>query len=1094
MTIDGDEIDDGIIDNEKVTLLEQLKDILPDTNRASIAVGYFFISGFGAIMNSLKKIEESGNPDHIIRLLISPTTNRATAEALLASNESYNAVQVKSQKIGSEEQGKETAKNDIKATLEHMPQTKEDHDASIKLVELIRKKKMQVKVYTKDQLHAKAYIFELDNKQLAKTAIVGSSNLSIAGIKEHTELNLRTNHQPDSKALLRWFDRHWNDPSCQEFTEEIADIITKSWVGTKHTPKEVYNKATWHEHKGLLPEDECQGEKTKELFDFQKTAVNSAIKKLDRYGGVMIADVVGTGKSYIGSAILKHLKENNRSKPLIICPPHLMDMWKDYMREFDVYADVLSRYKIGMDDNILSRYTNCDVILIDESHNFRNPGTNAYDALLAFMEEKTDEARIIMLSATPISNGIMDMKNQLRLFPREMLMQIPPLNNITLDEYFKGTEDKISGLTPEGIEKIQELLKYILIRRTRTQIKEYAKKDGDRYYLEKDGQRKYFPERELQNPKEYDADKVYNNSFDMIQQAIENLTLARYAPGNYIKTEYLDERHPQFKKYSNLHNTTAPMIGIIRTSLLKRMESSIAAFASSVENYQNGYKEFRKQLDLGIVPIGKEFHDEIYKKISYDYDDYDNEGYEQRLSKIKSEYDIAAFNVKSWKKDMADDINQFSSIKGNLVEKSEYTKVDDKLHTLVDLIKNMDSEKILVFSESAVTAKYIFDYMEKEIPTRKIAQIDSKQGNSEKNKVMKKFDPKNNNMNITKNEEIDILVSTDVLSEGVNLQSGKTVINYDFHWNPVRLIQRVGRVDRIGSEHAKVNIVNFLPTTRIDATLSLKDRVTRKIDTIKKILGHDQQILDSAERFDSDAVSAIYNSKDDVLDSEMNGLLNFGESQAENDANKIRNDEIRLKHIENMPFGIRSISGKGKLLIACEAEEIIMNEKNEKIFVRSFRRHYEITSNEIKPIWSSTFLKQLGENNNVSSKDIDLTYNDFVAKGWSTFGRDMKNSMAKKSILKHQTYFEKKLMAISNDSDMQRDATLLLPFVRQMMLVNHQPYKKLSELRKRIDRDSTADEHTIIIGLKEIQQKYGEGTYQKHITKPRILYSMMINA
>ena len=284
-----------------------------------------------------------------------------------------------------------------------------------------------------------------------------------------------------------------------------------------------------------------------------------------------------------------------------------------------------------------------------------------------------------------------------------------------------------------------------------------------------------------------------------------------------------------------------------------------------------------------------------------------------------------------------------------------------------------------------------------------------------------------------------------------------------------------------------------MPTTRIDATLSLKDRVARKIDTIRRILGHDQQILDSTERFDPEAVSAIYQGKDEVLDSEMVGLLNFGESKAENDANKIRKDETRLKHIENLPFGIRSVSGKGKLLIACEAEEVIINEKNEKIFTRSFRRHYEITSKETRMIWTSTFLKQLGDNNNVSPGDMDLAYNDFVVKGWTTFGRDMKNTMARKSILKHQTYFDKKLMAISKDSDIGREAASLLPFVRQMMLVNHQPYKKLDELRKRIDRDSTADEHTIITGLMEIRQKYEQTKYQKYISKPRILYSMMIN-
>lgn len=1081
---------EAVIDNEKVVFLDQLLQLLPDTNRASIAVGYFFISGFKAIMNSLEKIESSNNPNHILRLLISPTTNRATAEVLLASNESYDAVKKSSKESYSEEKGQEIMKEQVKKTLEYMPQTNTDQNAVIKFIDLIQKKKIQVKVYTKEQLHAKAYIFELDNKHLPMMAIVGSSNLSMSGIKEHTELNLRTNNKANSEELLNWFDRHWNDSTCQKFTEEIADIISESWAVKKYSSNDVYHKAILHEHAERFKDPIIEN---RELFDFQKIAVNDAIEKLDSYGGVMIADVVGTGKTFIGSAILKHLKENNRSKPLIICPPHLKDMWSDYMRDFDVYGEIVSRYKIGMDDNILSRYTNCDVVLIDESHNFRNSNTNSYKALLAFMEEKTEEARMIMLSATPISNSIIDIKNQLRLFPKDMLSHIPPLNNTTLDEYFKGLEDNKSRITQNGVIKIQELLKYILIRRTRTQIKEkYAEHDERGYYLKKDNKKEYFPERKLQNPKEYDADRVYNNSFEIILQAIEELKLARYAPGNYIKDEYLDEIHPDHKKYLELQNTTKPLVGIVRTSLLKRMESSIQAFASSVQHYQEGYKEFRKQLDKNIVPIGKEFHDEIYKKIAYDYDEYDYEDYEKRMAEIELRYDINAFRIEDWKRDITSDINQFASIKGNLVEKSKYVEVDDKLHTLIDLIKKIDSEKILIFSESAITTKYIFEYIQRILPDRNIAQIDSKRSHKEKNEIIKRFDPKNNNANIPKNKELDILISTDVLAEGVNLQAGRIVINYDFHWNPVRLIQRVGRVDRIGTEHESIDIINFLPTTKIDEALSLKDKVKTKIETIKKIIGHDQQILEETENFDSNAVSAIYTSNDDIFDSNI-GILDIVESKSEQDADKIKKDNARIQRIQKLQFGIRGITGNRKLLIACEAQELLIDENGSNISEHVFRKHYEITADGMKYIWSSTFLKQLGENANNTIEQSSLRYNDFVKEAWRIFGRDIKNSMAKKSLLKHQEYFDKKIRQLSEKPNMNTRVMLLLPFINQRMHANYQPYKKLGEIRKKIDKDVNANANTMLTELESIHKKYKHVRYIKKINKPRILYSVMVN-
>ena len=1082
----------AVIDNEKVLLSDELERILPKTKEASIAVGYFFISGFAQIMNSLELIESSDDPDHILRLLISPRTNRATAEALLASNESLDATNRKVNDVFNEEDGRNLTKDQIKRALEYMPQTTSDQKATIKLRELIQKKKIQVKVYTKEQLHAKAYIFKLKGEVGTNlVAIVGSSNLSISGIRENTELNLKTVDGYEVEDVLSWFDRHWNDESCQEFTSEIADIIDESWTGKKRTPEEVYNKALTGS--GRDPDLQSNtNEKTRELFDFQKTAVNDALDKLENYGGVIIADVVGTGKSYIGSAILKHFKDTNKSHPLIICPPHLIPMWEAYMKDFEVYGSVLSRYKIGTDDTLLPKHDHCDVILIDESHNFRNK-TDAYEALLAFMEDKTDEARVIMLSATPISNTIKDLKNQLNLFPEMMRSQIPPLHDVSLDEYFKKLENE-EGVTPEGVEKMQALLKYILIRRTRTQIIEkYAKKDGKRHYLEADGNRKYFPERNLINPKEYDADKVYNDSFEIIEESIDNLIAARYTAGNYIQKEYLVDTHKDYKKYSHLHDTSMHMGGLIKTSLLKRMESSIMAFSTSVEKYQSGHDEFKKQLKKGKVAIGKDFREAILKKITHDEkyaDSYDEFDFEKDLDNIESIYDIEAFDVEQWIKDIDEDINQFATMKERLVDKAQYTQVDDKLHTLIKLLETMPAEKILIFSESAVTTEYITEYIKKKIP-RVVSQIDSSYGEKEKHRHIRLFDPKNNNYTLMNNEkEIDILISTDVLSEGVNLQAGKTVINYDFHWNPVRLIQRVGRIDRIGTDHEFVDIINFLPTTKIDKSLTLQQRVERKITTIKKIIGHDQQILSSEEHFDSDAVSSIYNTEATILDSELKGILNIPVSKSDQDADKLKKDEEKLEQIKNMPYGIRSAVGTEKLVIACEALEQIQDQKNNNIILsRKFKKYYEISDNEIIPITESQFLKYLGDNVKQNSINMDSSYNEFVATAWNQFEREVKHTRRLR-ILKHQYYFDRKLRKMSKENP--KCTPRLISFVMQNMIPNHQPYKKLAELHKKIDKTIDADDEMILTELEQLYNKYVDVGYNRIISKPRILYSMMV--
>ena len=749
------------------------------------------------------------------------------------------------------------------------------------------------------------------------------------------------------------------------------------------------------------------------------------------------------------------------------------------MLRFDIYAEVVSRYKIGMKDNILSRYTNCDVILVDESHNFRNK-TEAYKALDSFMEQQSDDASIIMLTATPISNGVTDIKNQLNLFPAERIRDIPPLGNTSLDEYFKGSEqDRL--LTVEGEEKIRELLRHILIRRTRRQIREnYAKQDGKRYYLElKSGERRYFPKRNMTVPREYDIDKVYLSSFEPILNHVERLTMARYSPGDYIREEYKDTTHPQYKKYNELANRMKSLIGMVRSGLLKRMESSIAAFAASVENYQKGSQEFLDFLKKGIVPIGKDYQDAIYKSIIYDDSEYDLEELGE------SDYDIDAFDVTKWRADLVHDIGEFGMILNHLPRQEDYPKFDDKFDTLLEIIQNRN-ERILLFTESRVTAEYLYKRIKSAMPDIRVGQIDSHKSSVEKRDMVCRFDPVNNNAQISPQEELDMLVSTDVLSEGVNLQAGRTVINYDFHWNPVRLIQRVGRIDRIGSKHETVDIVNFLPTTEVESKLGLREKVSNKISTIRRIIGHDQTILEPTEKIDEETVIDIYAGVEDVLDTDSEGILDMIQTTAEIDAEAIQNDEDLRRKIAELPLGIKSVVGGAKMLVACQADETLLR-NGEVVDTKTFRRYYMVSDDGVQKMFASSFLARLGEAKGRAVRDTGSQQNSRTRDAWARFTRDMKNEQARMRTTKLQSYFEKRLNRVAEDKKQGRRAMILLPRIKRMMVSNKQPYTALHNLRKRINSDGLKDEQ--ILGELEAILKE-EYRYTREIGKPRILYSM----
>lgn len=1107
----------NIIDETDPKLIAHLKALLPEAIRVNIAVGYFFISGFAEIMDSFRDLEMSKDPTHKIRLMISPSTNQATADVLLAANESIRDVK---NLLENPEMSKEASlkriKQDVESALGHMPQTGRDYRAAKKLVELMHpeKTKLEIGVYVKTKMHAKAYILEYPGGATAATSIVGSSNLSVSGIKDQLELSIKTSDQPNEKPILDWFERHWKE--CVPFTKEIADIIDKSWIAL-HTPKDVYAKALGHPIDEPVPPS-----RNVQLFKFQEDGFKRALQKINEYGGVIIADVVGTGKSYIGGALLSHLCSDG-IRPLIICPPHLVDMWKAYARQFGVRnAAVVSRFDLGMDDDgepKMDQYDDCNIILIDESHNFRYTNTESYRGLAAFMESRVRKTSVIMLTATPISNTVRDVKNQLALFPKESITSLPELEGSTLDSYFKGIEDPTTRhVTADGAKKIREILRHVMIRRTRIVIQEkYATKDGERFYLELGDKRKYIPEQNITNPKEYNPDNIYKNvykgtdSFEDLMNTIGELNLARYAPGRYIKKEYLDDR-PSNKPYRDLEHLTGSLLGIVRTSLLKRMESSIAAFDSTVKHYKTGSELFLEALENGTVPIGDRYSTDIYKYMVIEDDS--EKGQQEDLDRIKkmleepSKYDINAFRIEEWKRAIMSDVEAFTRISGLTVDKKAFTRYDDKLRVLERIIEdNIDDGdyKLLIFSESSITVKYVHDHLKKYLKEHhvgkeeKITWIDSSRSRSEKSMIVRSFDTENNPPPKGKKntDKYDILVSTDVLSEGMNLQAAKRVINYDFHWNPVRLLQRIGRINRIGSKFPEVDVINFLPTSQVEAHLGIREKVGNKIRTMRKIIGMGGgEILELGEIEPDDDLDeeGAANCFDGSLEKE-DGILDMALTQAEKDAEELEQDNVELVRVKALPDGVRAVAGTKKLLVFCEAVERRL-EDGKVIGEKPFKRFYEAHDDGVHRIWETSLKDEMAKNSKSLGLDvtseISVKYDVLVESVWKQFERDMDNMSARQITSKWQTYFQRRLDRIDRTrDDLASRIERISRFINANMFTDREPYRSLAALSQRLDREA-ADDETMLAELEKIEATHGDKVHARMVGRPRIVCSMMV--
>lgn len=939
-----------IIDNRSQKLVDHINRMLDSTERARFAVGYFFLSGLESIAGRLERVKE-------LRLLIGNTTNRETLEQMA---EGYRRLELVRDTLEEQQYPKRTAMArmaqetavDVRSALEYMDQSDDGQTLVKTLVRMIEEQRLKVRVYTKGRLHAKAYIFDyyaslFDHagrpveRYEEGVAIVGSSNLTLSGVSHNTELNVIVHGNDNHDDLGRWFDDLWEE--SQDFDAALMREMQQSWAVATVSPYDIYMKALHALVKERIEGDDAReilwdDEITQQLADFQKVAVRQAVQIIRDFGGAFVSDVVGLGKSYIGAAIVKHFERTEHARPLIVCPASLVEMWERINEVYQLNARVISLGFLRGDEdgtyNYLlkdTRFRDRDFVLVDESHNFRHSDTQRYKVLQSFLATGRP---CCFLTATPRNKSAWDVYAQIKLFHQDDKTDLP-VDPPILKDYFR--------LIEKGERKLPDLLANILIRRTRNhilrwygydaethqpldpaQFKDYL--DGQkRAYVLVAGKEQFFPRRVL-GTVEYSIEDTYGGLYQQLRRYLgvsrkdlsmrpskDELLYARYGLWHYV----IKDRQRQ-EPYVTMQRAGANLRGLMRVLLFKRFESSVYAFRETVRRLLRVHRAFLDALALGVVPAGEEA-----QAILHDPDYGEEEDLQEALQAVSGRYKIEDFDTRRLREHIEHDIRLFQEIL--LLVEPISPQQDAKLQALKRRLAEppISGGKALIFTQYADTARYLYDNLNPGDKRPDIEVIYS--GDKNKSRVVGRFAPKANpEYQFAQGEsEIMTLISTDVLAEGLNLQDCDNIINYDLHWNPVRLIQRFGRIDRIGSQHDVIYGFNFLPETGIEKNLGLRQKLHNRIQEIHDTIGEDSEILDRTERLNEEAMYAIYEQKGQQLslfEEEDEEFLDLNE--AEEIMRQLRRENpTEYERIASLRDGIRAgkRAAQRGLFVFCQA-------------------------------------------------------------------------------------------------------------------------------------------------------------------------------
>ena len=767
------------------------------------------------------------------------------------------------------------------------------------LIAFLRKEHVQVRLYTGGFLHAKCYLFYSGGgfeRFNPVAAIVGSSNFTRPGLLTNKELNLahRANLSPaevgpervkgflessDRKRLAElsdlervtaanvpgvlainelsaWYERQWE--AARDFKDVLIDLLDASKFGRKaYTPYHVYMKAIFEYFRDDLDnaaDDGASMRSVVDLSEFQEDAVKKARKILARYDGVMIADSVGLGKTWIGKKLLEDYAYHQRYKALVICPASLQRMWETELRSAAIAAHTVTQEALGRDEFDIREVDDADIFLIDESHNFRNRNAQRYENLERILAANNrrgkvsgERKKLILLTATPINNTVFDLYNQVNLVTGGDRSYFAAAGIGDLNRYFQAAR-RANHQQESGI-ALFNLLEEIVIRRTRPFIKEAYPNATIK------GQPIHWPERRLKTIR-YDLEATYGGIYDKIVNRIETLRLAPYRLETYKKQGI---RRDQFEE-----GREEALVGIFKSRYLKRFESSVEAFRISVRRALQFLETFESYILDGKILNSASFQKALRFIAREDEEDdatpsslsdqLDESREARQFIETLPTLDASLYDLKRLHNDLRRDAEALRDIWHDIATITPDR--DAKLSRLKELLAGeLKGQKVLLFTYYKDTARYLYRELCSDVPAAAawraeagephIRRMDSGADARERTRLVTEFAPHaNHKPEIAGMErEIDMLISTDVLSEGQNLQDCGILVNYDLHWNPTRMVQRAGRIDRIGTSYDTLWVHNMFPDDGLEKLLGLVESLSKKIASIDQSGFLDASIL-----------------------------------------------------------------------------------------------------------------------------------------------------------------------------------------------------------------------------------------------------------
>lgn len=862
-----------ILDNIRLRLSDTLQETLEHSRTLDACVGYFNLRGWRHLSEHVDKLPATdGGPS--VRMLIGmqgASENERLRESLRIIRGNQTVDNLTAKRL------KEEAARELRKQLTWGVPSAEDEGSLRDLRRQLAEGRVQVKLFLKHNLHAKLYLCHRADPVNPRIGFVGSSNLTFAGLGYQGELNVDVLDHDATEKLHQWFDDRWEERLSLDITEELIEILDESWAGEKRIdPYLIYLKIAWHLSRdaraGLL-EFGLPESMRRKLLEFQSAAVRITARNLLSRGGAIVGDVVGLGKTLIATAVALLLQEEQGFETLIVAPKNLVRMWEGYRDTYRVHGQVASLSMVHRELPDLRRYR---LVIIDESHNLRNPRRRDYAAIRDYIQR--NDPRVLLLTATPFNRSMADVAGQLGLFvDQDQDLGIRPealISQMGEADFLARCDDKPATLRAfalsEEADDWQRLLAQFLIRRTRNFIKEnYADQDEDgRHYLRfEDGDRYYLPDR-VPRPLPHDVaedDPTAAMVADDVLDGLEALKLPRYDLASFVRKGGPTPSPEERGLLDDIARARGNLIGFTRTMLMKRLSSSGAAFSLSLQRHLLRNHVYLQALEGdGHLPVGSvndsqmlgDSEDTLTVPLPDEGESLPDAPTQeewrslarQALTQLSEATPAGVTWVRSdlFTDELRSALEEDVQVIQGLLERFGVwdQSRDSKLDALEKLlVETHPREKVLVFTEYADTARYVGSALHQ----RGLERVASVTGDTEDPTVLaRRFSPRSNRElgpPPSPEEELRVLVATDVLSEGQNLQDSAIVVNFDLPWAIIKLIQRAGRVDRIGQESPEVLVYTFLPNDALEEVIHLRQRIADRLQRHAAVFGSDEQFL-----------------------------------------------------------------------------------------------------------------------------------------------------------------------------------------------------------------------------------------------------------